>query len=440
MSRSTATRLTLAIAIVLAACSSDPASPPQPPTGEFTVLDNTLWPGESVRITSEDFETWGDDATLEIGDATVPMSRVDATTLEATLPSMLAGSVVPVLNFDGHSYDIDAITVAGFKRVDLPTDSPVVWDAYLTMIGGVPYAFGGAPGGDLAVINLQAATVSTYPIFDYETLRGPGVTWQDENWVFRSDGGYELWDMSGAPSKVRDLPEAPLGVADRQVAWLSENVWLSTTGNAWTILTRPDDQTPFVESETAPALISEPEGIHLSPAGDRAVMRVDRILGGVPVFDAVMGEVAYVTDFTTVQGVDFSPDGSLLAMVGGRGGGPEDATSRHVELFDAVTGEVGASAELVDPPFAVHIDPAGDRVYVAISSGSATGSRPAVLVLDADDLSQIARLEPLATTPTCAFNGAFNCLGGVITRHGDEVIIYYGWNGPPRIWKYALLP
>jgi hypothetical protein len=424
----------------LLACSEDSTGIPEAPTGSFTVLDQSLWPGEAVRVTSEDFTTWGDDATLTIGGVVVPMERVDATTLEADLPEITAGTVVPTIQFDGYLYQLDAITVAGFKRTDLPTGTPVVWDAYIMDIAGVPHVIGGALDHTLAVVNLEAATVATYPIFDYARIRGPGMTWQADNWVMNSGNGYELWNMAATPTKVRDLTEAPIQGGDRQVAWLSEHVWLRTAGNSWTLFKRADAQSPFEINESAPAIISEPEGIHLSPAGNRAAMRVDRILAGVPVFDAVAGDVAFVTDLTTVQGVSFSANGSLLALAGGKGGGPEDATSRHVELLNAVSGAVLASTQLTDSPFAIHIDPAGDHIFVGISDSDASGSRPAVLVLDADDLSLIARLEPPATSPICGFSSDFSCIGGVITRHGDEVIVYYGWNGPPRIWKYALLP
>lgn len=423
--------------LLLAACGVEGVTGP---SGEFELPGQAFWPGESLTIISEDFRDFGDGATLTFGDEIVPLARVDATTMSAPVP-LAAASVEPVLHLAGSSYTLPAITVAGYlDSQDYPDAGRIVWDAYALTLGGQPHVIGGNILHQLGVVNLATGAAQSIPAsLDYDDLRGPGMTEQPGVWILRDGGMLSEWQLGSAVTKLRDVSEFTPPFT-RQVARFGPNSWLVTTGNSWAIHHRPDDQSPWTVTQS-PGFASEPEGVHLSPRRDRAVLRVDRIAAGVPVFDTEAAGVAYTTSFKSVQGIDFSADGAVLALVGGKGDGgvpPIEGGGSVIELLDAATGAVRATAALEHRAFAVAFDDEAERVFVGMSTGSERNWRPVILVLDAADLSEIATLAVPDSSPTCA--SIFDCLGGVLAVSGEHLYAFSSWNGPPHSWRFRLLP
>lgn len=441
MALTSRTALLAAAFLAAGACSSDPTSI-TPPNGVYTVLDRALWPGGALRVTSEDFARYGDDATLELGTVTVPLERVDDQTLQATLPAGVAGKIVPVLKFASYSYPLDEITIAGFAGArELPPAAQIGYDAYVTRISGVPTVIGGNLDGDLARVNLRTGTVAVSEgALDANTLRGPGMTPTPGEWLLRSDGGIERWAIDATPHKIGDIDETST-LFTRQLAELSPNRLLVTTSMTWRILTRPDGTSPYVETAAGTGF-SEPEGIHLSAAADRAVARVDRVIAGVPIFEMSTGTVAYLSDLHSVRGVDFSADGSRIALAGGKGDGVPGTGPNGMptlEVLRATDGTVLASLALPYNPFAVAFDPAGRWVVVGVSVPVGAGFRPGVMLLDPTDLSPVAELSAPAAAPVCSAHN-FDCYGGVIAVDGDTVRVFNSFNGTRHSWRFGLLP
>jgi len=434
--------LLAAALIAVGACSSDPTTI-SPPNGEYVILPRSLWPGGTVRVTSGDFARYGDDATLELGGTTVPLERVDDQTLQATIPADFSGRAVPMLRFDSYSYPLDEITVAGYAGSrDLPEEGHIAWDAYVTTIGGVPHVIGGNLTGDLARVNLRTGIVSvSVDALEYNSLRGPGMTPTAGQWLLNGGNGIELWRIDGAPQKIDDSFHGTLPTGfTRQIAQLTANSYLQTTNRSWSIATRPDANSAFVETASGEGF-DESEGLHLSTLADRAVARVNWARNGVPVFEMSTGTVAYVTDLHSVQGVDFSADGARIALAGGKGDGVPGTSANGlptVELIRASDGKVLASLALPFSPFAVAFDPAGRWVVVGVSIPVGAGFRPGIMVLDPNDLSPLAQLPAPEAAPVCAASNS-DCFGGVIAVDGDSVRAFNSFNGPAHSWRFGLL-
>lgn len=430
----------LAFALILSgACNSDPVSV-SPPNGDYSIVDRSLWPGGTLQVTSGDFARYGDDATLTLGEATVPLERVDDQTLEVAIPADLSGKLVPVLHFASYSYPLDEITVAGFAGArQLPPEAQIEWDAYVTTINGSPTVIGINLSGDLARINLRTGAVGVTPgDFGGSGAHGPGMTLTPGEWLLFGEHGHELWRIDGAPHKIADVPGIEVS---RQVAQFGANSYLRTTSTSWSTWARPNQSSPFDMTDLGSGF-SEPEGIHLSVAADRAIARVDRVLSGVPVFEMSTGSVAYVSDLHSVQGVDFSADGSRIALVGGKGDGVPGATQNGMptaEVLQASDGMVIASLALPYNPFAVAFDPAGRWLVVGVSVPVGEGFRPGIMLLDPESLDVIAELPAPASAPVCAGHD-FNCYGGVVAVDGDTVRAFSSYNGVRHSWRFGLLP
>lgn len=433
----------LLAAAALSGCGADPVGPPVP-VGAITLLDPLAWPGATIRFASEEFRSWGDDVMVEINGVELAATRVDPTTVSVTLPTDATASMTaPVLHYAGQAFTLPTtLRVAGFaSSMDLTPSAHIAWDAYATTLGGAPNAIGGNLDGDLALVNMINGEVSTVPgALDWNRLRGPGMTPVPGVWVLKGSGGLEDWQLNGNPGKVADHPEFT-PTSTRQVARLSPDAWLTTTSQAWSIWTRPDAATNYAVTAQG-SDFNDAQGILLAPGGDRAVVRVNRVLAGVPVFDTEAGDVAFVTDLTSILGAAFTPDGTALALVGGTAGLlPGGLTEDHsrIEVLDATDGSVQVSRDLDAEAFAVAFCPGTGQLLVGVSSGAAHEWRPRIMVLDATDLATVAVLPAPTSAPTCGTIG--NCFGSVLAIDGETVAVFWSWNGaPPHLWHFQLLP
>jgi hypothetical protein len=409
------------------------------PTGVVALLDTQAWPGGLVRIQSEDFRRFGSEVTVTLNGASLTASQVEATVLAVRLPTNnVAGSFSLTASYAGRDVAVGPLELAGFASSrDLPASAHILWDAYAIQAAAQPLVIGGTNDGALAIVNLLTGfVVSTPDVLDWQRLRGPGVSHLPGTWILRDGDPLTAWEIGTTATLAADQPDFLPGVT-RQVAHLAPNRWLTTTNQGWTLHGRADAISPWTVSATGTA--NEPEGVHLSPRGDRATLRVDRIATGVPVFDVAQGDVAFTTTFTSVQGVSFSATGTRLVLVGGKGTGVpgEGTTPSEIELIDATTGAVLATRTLELPAFSVAHHPSGDWILVGVGEGAEGATRPAILVLRATDLAPVATLRSPASAPTCSEVGT--CLGGVITALGNDVHAFVSWNGPPHSWRFRLL-
>ncbi len=318
-------------------------------------------------------------------------------------------------------------------------EAAIVWDAYVTPVGGVPHVVGGTMDGKFSMINLATGQVATFDgILNVDRLRGPGMTDTPGTWVMRDGENLTTWQLSGTPTKLAEHDELPV-TDTRQAARLSDHVWMTTTNRSLSVWRRsgPEeayDQVLLIDN------VNEPEGVHLSPAGDRAAIRVDRVNAGVPVINAATGELAWRMSMVSVQGIDFTTDGASMLVVGHkiRMPSPEANDVSVLEVLRPSDGTVLASRTLPHVGFAGIFDPTGDRIYVAVTTGTRGSFRPALMLLRRSDLSTEAVFELPESAPGCGSIG--DCLGGVIANNGDEVSIFHSWNGPPVQWRFKLPP
>jgi hypothetical protein len=212
--------------------------------------------------------------------------------------------------------------------------------------------------------------------------------------------------------------------------------WLSTTNNSVRILRRADSTESYTEVATYP--VNEVQGVHLSPRKDRATVRANAVVSGpdpfIPVFEAPSGDLAFYAPIQSSQGVAWTADGSLLAMVGRlqptnpEGGG-------RILVLDATTGSLVASTTTAREVFAVAFDDRNPYLYVGVTG--ATG-RPAVQVYQRPGLGLLAELHVPESDPDCGIGPS--CHGGVIALDDGHVYVFYGWNGPTRISQFFRPP
>jgi hypothetical protein len=433
------------LALIVAGCHSagtgviDPPEP-APPSGDFSVADQLLWTSDTLRISSEDFREWGTGAVLLMGDAELPLERVNETTMSVPASMLPVGTHQTAIRLANETFQLPLIRNFGYVGArEFGTPGMIAWDAYVTPIDGVPHVIGASMViGNLAMINLVSGDVRTLEdAIDRTRLRGPGMTAEPGVWLLRTGAYLTSYRINSTPVKLAEHVQLGPGPT-RQAARLSEDLWMVTSNQNLTIMGRSEPGGPLLPVNAIEGL-NEPEGIHLSSSANRATIRVDRVALGVPVLDASTGELAYRMSFVSVQGVDFSANGSSMLVVGHkqRLPSPKSGDVSVVEILNPSDGSVIASRTLPHVGFAAAFDPAGDRVYVAVITGAEGAYRPALLVLDAD-LSVVATLETPDSAPTCGPIG--DCMGGVVARAGDEVGIFHSWNGPPAQWRFSLKP
>lgn len=425
----------LAVAALLAgaACSDAPSSGGL--DAPITPIGTRFWAGQTLQLRSQNFRDHGDGATLVVGATTIPLVRVNDTTMSAKLPTTMSGTVSAQVDFGGTSVAVPALQVAGFAAMAQPANADIVWDVYATTRNGHAAAVGTTNAG-LVFIDLESSTTSA-PVAgsNYGWLRGPGATYQDGVYLLRAaNDPLASWDFTGAtPAKIATHNTVVSGTT-RQAMRLGPNAWFVSTNNQFQTLVRSNDADPFVVTTTT---ASETEGVYMSPRHDRATIAVDRVLTGVPVFQVPSGNVAYtLTELKSVQGVAFSPDGARFAMAGGSIDKPEDPG--RVLLVDAASGNVQRNVLLDRSVFAVAIDPVRSVVYVGVNppiAGQAE-ARPAIVVLDQATFAVVGEMAVPPSTMGCQLG---SCYKGVLNLGSDGALyMFWSYNGPARVYKFAL--
>lgn len=407
------------LVLSLAAVSGCTA-PVQPDlSGPFAITPAEPWAGAAVTVSGPYFRDGGDGAVLRLGTVPISLTRVDDTSMTAVLPTTISGTFDPQLEVDGQVIGLDRITIVGYAET-FEMQPQLGWDLVVWELGGGANVMGASPGRGLTLMRLDYRTVTTWDsLLDPELLRGPGVTYQDNVFLLRpwNSTALESWTLLPTPRRVAVHPGIP---SYRQVMGLGPNAWFVSSHHEFSTYIRADSVQPYQQTSTR---AEETEGVHMSPRGDRATIQVDRAFLGVPVFAVPSGDVAYVvTQLQTVEGVAFSRDGALLALVGGVDGVLR-APSR-VLLLDAGSGTVLADTTIAESVFAVAIDPIRPLLYVGLSSMDTTTqvAHPAILVLDRNSLQPVGRLDVPSTEPDCRWG----CYKGVIAI-SDLGNLYIAW-------------
>jgi hypothetical protein len=414
-----------------AACTTPVDPTPQPAT--YRISPQQVWAGATVTIESAAFRELGDGAELDLGLVNVPMVRVDDTTMLATIPSTAGGIYDPAVVMGDSLALLDQVTVWGFagSRRYGPDGVWFAWDVYVWPEGSTSI-LGGTLGGGLTTIDLATDEIVTWPgILSLQSIRGPGATPQDSVFLLRATGEPpRSWKLTPNPQLLAEHPEFTF---TRQLLRLGTHSWILTANNRVETWTRPDSATAYTVTSIA---MNESQGVHLSPRGDRATIRVAQVpfaVAGVPVFAAPSGALAYYVGLRSSTAVDWSADGALLAMAGSPPAGP--ATDGQVLLLQSGTGQALGSVLTGRPVFGVAIDELRPYLYAGVTS---TTGRMAIQVYRRPELSLLAELDMPQTEATCGLLA--DCFGGVLALGPEELYAFYGWNGFTRSARFFLPP
>ncbi len=423
-------------ALLLAACSS--TDPDPVPTGEFTVLDRSVWAGGTVRVRSEDFRQFGDGAALVIGRAVVTLRRLDETTLIGTMPSHLAGVVEPFLSFDDLGFPLQSVRVAGFSEAQEVPEAQSWWGVgQLATIAGRPHAIG-FQGQDLLLVDLESGTVTTVPQVHAgpsAAFSVPGPTADPSVWLLDPPGGaVESWSLGASSIKLALLSAIP-SPGTRLVAQLSTSVRLRFTASNTIIWS--SESSPGAGYQELPVAtwvsFPSPYGVRLSPRGDRASVRAHNAPDGVPVFDISQMRIAYRTDLKSSDVVEFSPDGSELLLVGrGLEQDPEDRRS-ILERLRASDGVLLASDTVDAKVIAGAYGTDGSWLVLATVPADGTETPPRLLILDPLHFATIGTLDTHLDAHTCA-----SSCWGVIGFDQEQMHLFAGFGGGQKIWRYSM--
>jgi len=379
-------------------------------------------------VTSARFIIGGAGATLKVGDSTLSLSRVNDTTLQATIPGTVAGTFAPRLNVGGQETPLAAITIYGYTETT-PYAESMPWDIYVLPDAQHAKVMGGyvenGVGKGLAIIDLDSHQVTKVDgALDVNNQRGPGMTAQSGVYVMRAPGvqttGAALWQLVPSPVNLGAIT-VPAGT--RQLARLGALGWITTTSHTYSVYS---GSTGGLLSSGA---AEEVEGIQFSPDGTRASFRVNRIDAGVPVFSLPEGTVAYTTAFQSVQSLDFQNDFLLMA---GRTAGTPTGSSR-IQVIRASTGVVLRDTTIGLPVSAVALNPLVATAYVAAYGSD---NLPVVLVMDRILLKVWGVLKVPSTSVNACFLGCEYGQLAISPQH--QLYYFWAFNGTPRAYRFEL--
>jgi hypothetical protein len=421
--------LVAAVSLVAAACSGTTTGPV--PLGEITVLDRSVWSGGTVRIRSGDFRTFGDGAVLDIGSESLALERLDETTLVAILPALPSMVLEPTVRFDGFSFPVQSISVAGFVDAELvPDASSWFGDGQLAMLNNQPHAIG-FTSRDLVLVNLLTGVTNSYPnLHDFRMPYGPGPTWDPAIWIVDPTMGPVKLVSLPSGTIVDSLPEIQSQFTD-VVARPSPDVWARYAKSNelyWTFRPAPDSA---YQSVTDHLFLPSPHALVLSPRGDRIALISHSPPGEAPVLDPVVRDVAFQARRSHLA--TFSPDGTDLVMVSRERTNDLEGTYSLLRRYRATDGAILANDSLDAAIHAIGIDPDDRWLFVAIGATD-PGETPVWLeVRDPTTLAIVAVLHPGDAAPTCSA-----ACSGIIGFLADRVLLFGGFGGPQAIWRFSM--
>jgi hypothetical protein len=183
----------------------------------------------------------------------------------------------------------------------------------------------------------------------------------------------------------------------------------------------------------------------MSPTHDRATIRVNGDLSGVPVFDVATGGIAYrVPGMQSSEGAAFSADGQWLAVAGGMSC-VSCSDSARVVVLRANDGTLVHDTTIAGPAWGVAFDRSRPLLYVGITRVGTTyvdslegpEIHPAVLVLDRDTFAQLGLLAPRLTEPACwSRRGQGGCYGAVLATSDEPAVYAISGSNLPSVYSW----
>lgn len=409
----------LAVAGLAAACSDGT----RPDSGtDFHVSPARTWAGSDVLVQQHLFTDLEQDPVFQLTDSVLDARKVNDSTWTVTLPVWATGQAMLKLALaSGHTFTLDPIWVRGFAGTQ--EFSTTIFETLMVRPEARDAVVLGGDGMNLLEINATRNTqVRLDSLLDWSAanLRGPGPTEQsDEFLVWPHDSTMQRWTLDPAPEQVSatTVTYARAAMQFGQAGlFIATNHEFSVTGPGLSY------------SEGA----EEVQGGVISPAHDRATIRVNWDQAGVPVFDVATGAIAYrVPGMQSSEGAAFSADGQWLAVAGGKSCvGCTD--SARVVVLRASDGTLVHDTTVAGAAWGVAFDRSRPLLYVGILRVGTTyvdslegpEIHPGVLVLDRDNFTRLGMLAPPLTEPACwSSRGQGGCYGAVLAT-SDEPAVY----------------
>ncbi len=418
--------LAVGLLVLVVACS-DPTNPSAPPV--VGISPTVQWSGGEVVIQGRGLQG---SPTIVVGAETLTVSRLNDSTLSVRLPILPSGHAV-LQSVQGHRLDsLGSVQIVGFRE-----RRNVALGIYGVLVnsvsGGDPVVVGQAwpwlPDAAVAAVNLTDGQETIYP-----SVKAPGGYYgvglshrsADEFILTDSAGTVGIWHLWPAMVRLDTVPFAlsPL----RQVALLSDSIWLLTSSHYSVTRTETRTIVPLFALPT-----ESPWQIFISPTKDRATLATVGGVGGAPVFDPLSGDTSYmIHGFSNVGWAGFSPDGSRLAVVGGRAYGYDDS----LLVVRASDGQPVVSARL--PVGVVPMTLAYDPVKPLLFVGAQRDSLPSVLIYDSNTLALLGELAGNdCGQDYCHFTG----WSGAMAVDRSRNRLYVIWpHYPAPLWSFDLLP
>lgn len=375
----------IALCVGFAACHDTPAGPHVVPV--FHLIATSVWANSQLALTSSAL-SGAALPVVRIGGVTAAVTRVNDTTITATVPSHIGMNDVTVMT-GPDTVAVGSISVGGFDAV---TSIPGLMGVESLLPGQANTVIGNGDTG-LAIVNVGTGAMTTYAesVGSANCSWGPAVTPDSTRFFFTmTDSLFPCfaaeWTTTPTLHLVDSLPRGAL--SSRLNAQLGPGRWLTTIHN---FIGLTDSATA-----SATSINGNIDRVVISPSGGRAAMNYC-CFGGVPVIDATTATVAYrlPADFAWSSGAAFSPSGDTLFMAVG------DSASlysgRHFLLL-AVRASDGlvldSTALNLDTPGAVSLDPGGKWIYVSgIEGVGQTRIGASLVILERKTLRTVATLE-----------------------------------------------
>lgn len=394
----------------------------------FTLSADSAWSGGTVAVTATRFAELTYVPVFVSGTDTLATTRTGDSTYAVTIPIGPAGPV-PIAVAEGtRRFEVGTVERAGFREVQWYTPGFDYSMLIQARRHGVPVVLGNGPSG----ITLAYPTLHRSERFT--GLRAPGAyygigqSYQGDEFVLAdSTGIIGIWELWPAPALRRLWPST--GGFTRQPTVMSPTTFLSVFSHG---TVTSDTTTPA--HGYGPFDTEDCWNVHLSPRGDRVVLRSVGSNFGVPVINSLTADTAYtVPRMRTLAAAGFTADGSEFVAAGYYP--PRDSLRR----IDATTGAILASAALPDSAFITNleVDPAGRWVFLMVEY---SGCIPGVAVYDLATLSQVGDLRgpPTARPEGSCFSSGWE---GMLVYDTGPSRLYLVWNGEPApVFEFSVLP
>lgn len=382
------------LALVMTAGCSDTTSSSAP--REFTIAPTAQWAGGQVTIAG--FRASDDLPVLLAGADTLAVERLDDSTVRATLPGTISGSI-EIQRAHRQTLDsIGTVQVAGYLGHDVLPGANLGGELTVIQRAGSPWIigenwFGGATG--VLAVDAALGTVFTDGDLSVPTaFYGVGLTARADAFMLRdSTGALGRWQLWPAPVL---LQASPIANTFRHLAQLNDSIFLVSTSQSIASYKATAGGVTQMANATSVGAVSQ---LRLSPTGALAAFVTTAPSSQGRVFDARSGAFAYIMpSIHSMDAIEFSPDGSRIAAVSfGLGG------QKFLFLIDAATGVSLDSTPL--PATSVNyitFDPDRPRLYTY----AVCNAHPTVQVYNSESLELEGTLVGSDAAPPCFVDAA----------------------------------